>query len=193
MRAHRASRPPAEPKLDAAMLEELVAEGMLIVGAAIRLAVSNQAIMRTLRDHSDFDREWYSAAVREQLELLVEEKRSDARRVEDELARATGRSGRAKHQSDYRQVDVKQLRRRKSVIDALAAEIGAREADARYVDELAAASQDAATREIGTAIRAAALRLAPRADLLTPEERRTQLLALRAELAREVGGRAASV
>jgi len=179
-----------EPAFDAGTLADLVAEGMLIVGSAIRLSVSNQAIVRALRDHADFDREWYSAAVVQQLALLADEKHADAERVAEELASATGRAGKARHQSDYRQRDVLHLRQRKAVLDSLVHEIRAREGDDDYVEALAAASRLAASDEIRGAIRESALRRSPRAELLSPDERRKQVLALRAELAREVAGRA---
>ncbi|MCU1420567.1 MAG: hypothetical protein JWN36_218 [Microbacteriaceae bacterium] len=191
MRGNSGAVDPAaeEPAFDAATLADLVAEGMLIVGSAIRLSVSNQAIVRALRDHADFDREWYSAAVVQQLALLADEKHADAERVAEELASATGRAGKARHQSDYRQRDVLHLRQRKAVLDSLVHEIRAREGDDDYVDALAAASRLAASDEIRGAIRESALRTSPRAQLLPPEERRKRILALKAELAREVGGR----
>jgi hypothetical protein len=192
MRGEKGAVDPAAdgPAFDAATLDDLVAEGMLIVGSAVRLSVSNQAIVRALREHADFDSEWYSTAVVQQLALLADEKESDAARVAEELAAATGRTGRARHQSDYRQRDVLHLRQRKAMLDSLVHEIRAREGDDAYVESLAAASRLAASDEIRGAIRDSALRTVPRADLLSAEERRKRVLALRAELAREIGGRA---
>ena len=177
-----------EPVFDGSTLDDLVAEGMLIVGSAVRLSVTNQAIVRALRERADFDPEWYSAAVVQQLALLADEKQADAARVAEELAGATGRTGKARHQSDYRQRDVLHLRQRKAMLDSLVHEIRAHEGDDDYVESLATASRLAASDEIRGAIRDSALRTVPRAELLSAEERRKRVLALKAELAREVGG-----
>ena len=187
MREHGADGPPAgeAPDFDEpGALAQLVAEGMLIMSAATRLAVSNQAIVRTLREHADFDSGWYAGAVRRELTLLADEKAEDAARVAAELAHAIGRKGRAGHQSDYRQVDVRHLRQRRAMLESLVAELRERERDPEFVEQLARASRRIASDEVRGAIRNSALRSAPPADLLSADERAKRMAELRRDLAR---------
>lgn len=110
--------PPAS--LPPASVDELVEEGVLLAGAAVRLAVTNLMVVRSVRDRLDYDEERYVRAVREELENLAHEKDADAARLERVHDDAAQRSGRPVHHSDYRAVDADTLERRGEVSRALA-------------------------------------------------------------------------
>ena len=91
-----------EPEpLPESSIDDLVAESELLVGAAVRLAVKNLLILRSVRDGLDYDEELYIAAAREELLLLAAQKRGDAERTAEARADALKRSGRAQHFHDY--------------------------------------------------------------------------------------------
>src|SRR5690349_9148825 len=62
-------------------VEDLIDEAMLIAASGVRLAVKNLIILRSVRDHVDYDEERVVAAVREELHNLADEKDGDADRL----------------------------------------------------------------------------------------------------------------
>lgn len=60
------------------LFADLVADALLVARAGVRQKVKNVVIMRTLRDGADFDLEWYTDAVRAELEALAVESEAAA-------------------------------------------------------------------------------------------------------------------
>ncbi len=128
---------------------ELVDEGLLIAGAAVRLAVTNLMIVRSVRDGLDYDENRYLSAVREELENLAHEKTADADRVARIREQSAKRSGRPEHHSDYRAVDGDLLERREEVSRALAERLHEISRDQTWVHEIVASARESALRLLG--------------------------------------------
>lgn len=158
-------------------LETLVDEGVLIATSAIRLAVTNLAILRTLRDGEQFDLDWYLHAVREQLELLASEKYGDADRIAERISTAPYRGLR-----EPQAYEPERLERRRLMSKKLAERLLALAGDDAWVEQLALASRDAALDELAHAVTAAALRSIPSTDVLTGAEHAIEIQDLKAEL-----------
>jgi hypothetical protein len=165
-------------------LNEQIDEGVLIAGAAIRMAVKNKGILRTLRDRSDYDGAWYDQRVRKELRRLADEKAQDANRVTEEIAYARGRSGKGEHASDFRGIDVVQLERRLVLLWRLDARFRQLADDDEYVHTLAVASREMASSEIADSVKAAALRELGPVDRLSEDERAKQLQGVKDDLAK---------
>ena len=111
---------------------------MLVARAGVRQRVKNVVIMRTLRDGADFDLDWYTDAVRTELEALAVENETAAEQLVRDAAYAQGRHFRAATARDYVDRDVPKLRRRRRVHLALVALVE----DARMLalDDIASAA-----------------------------------------------------
>lgn len=122
-----------------ASLTDLVGDALLVAFAGIRQRMKNLIILRTLRDGTDFDQEWFTSTVRAEAEALAVESETDAARVLDDIAYARKRHRSAATAADYNSRDVPLLRRRRRVLLAVAA--GLREfqqddeATAKLIDE----------------------------------------------------------
>lgn len=128
-----------------AAIEDLVRDGMLLASTGVRMAAKNLLIIRALRDHEDFDLDYYVSAVQHEFRGLAAEKSADAERVTTARARAAKRKGSATSQADYRAADLPMLDRRIAVLIALADSL------------IAASNDDAASAELVMRARAAAL------------------------------------
>jgi len=171
------------PELHEATIEEMVDDGVLIAGAAVRLAVKNLIILRSARDRADYSPERVAAAVREELENLVMEKQTDAARLRRTQAAASERGGQPRHHSDYRSVDAAALARRASVSERLAERLRELSEDGEYVGALVEQARADAWREIGASITAKAALSSPRRDPAYDRERGGRMLALLGDLA----------
>lgn len=129
-------------------VDELVDEGVLIAGSALRLAVKNGIVLRALRDRADYDEAEALDAVRHELRDLAEEKDDDASRIADAREDATGRSGKAVHQSDYRAGDLGTLKRREDVSRGLADRLRELSDDTEYLRDMYARANEAALDEL---------------------------------------------
>lgn len=138
---------PPEPSLD-----ELVEEGVLIAGSAVRLAVKNLVIVGSLRDHVDYDERVYVAAVRDELLTLANEKEADAERLTSVAEGASARAGRAANHSDYRSIDVAILSRRQMVADRLSKRLRALSGDDEFMQALARAAHESAWEEVARSL-----------------------------------------
>jgi hypothetical protein len=105
------------------LFADLVADALLVARAGVRQKVKNVVIMRTLRDGADFDLEWYTHAVRAELEALAVESEAAADKLARDARYAQGRHFRAATAADYVDRDVPKLRRRRRVHLALAARL----------------------------------------------------------------------
>lgn len=121
----------------------------MIAGAAVRLAVTNLMIVRSVRDGLDYDESRYLAAVREEVENLAHEKSADADRVARIRAESAQRAGRPEHHSDYRAVDGEVLERREEVSRALAERLHEVSRDDAWVREVVASARESALGLLG--------------------------------------------
>ena len=80
----------------------MVADATLVSLAAVRQAVKNVILVRALRDAADFDEEWYTDAVRRELEELAREASLEAARLRELREATRRRSGPARAADDYR-------------------------------------------------------------------------------------------
>lgn len=157
----------------------MVADGVLVALSAARQAIKNHLIVKALRDHADFDRDAYLAASALELGLLAAENDADAARVAQQIEEARGRLGVARHPSDFRAGDRRQLKKRRKVLLEVAGRLREVAADEEQVGGLLDAARDLALAEVQSATAAA---YAPRQDV-RPEDRAAALRELRGELA----------
>lgn len=127
---------------------DLVDEGALIAGSAVRLAVKNSIVLRALRDRVDYDEAAALDLVRTELRGLADEKRDDAVRIARARSDARDRTGKAVHQSDYRAGDLRTLGRREEVSRGLAARLLQLSDDEQYLRETFARANEAALDEL---------------------------------------------
>lgn len=156
----------------------MVADGVLVALSAARQSIKNHVIVRALRDRADFDRDAYLAASALELGLLAAENDADADRVAQQIDAARGRLGVARHPTDFRAGDRRQLKRRRKVLTEVAERLREVAADEEQVAMLLDAGRDLALAEVQAATAAAH---APRRDV-TPEDRAAALSELRGEL-----------
>jgi len=136
-----------EPSLD-----ELVEEGVMIAGSAVRLAVKNLVIVGSLRDHVDYDERVYVDAVRDELITLADEKEADAERLTVIAEGASARAGRAANHSDYRSIDVGILSRRQAVAERLSKRLRALSSDDEFMQQLARSAHESAWEEVARSL-----------------------------------------
>ena len=101
-------------------VDDMVDEGLMIVAATVRMPVKKLIIVQALRDKHDFDEDVMLLDVQSELRRLAHEKREDGYRIELAGALADGRFGKARHQCDYHESDLKSLERRQEVSRRLA-------------------------------------------------------------------------
>jgi len=137
---------------------DVVEDAVALAVAAVRIAVKNLLIVRALRDHADYEQEWWLRATAHEFEVIAREKDLDAARVDEDRALAKGRKGKARHPADFRTRDVPKLKKRARILrtiaerlrelatdrDALAALI--EEARQGALDEIASARHDPGRR-----------------------------------------------
>ena len=140
-----------------APLEDLLDEGVLIAAAAVRIAVKNLMVVRSVREGLDYDEEHYVAAVRQELANLADEKDGDAMRVAGISEEASHKLGRATHHADYRQGDTDRLGRREWVLRRLAQRLRALSEDDAWARELVIASRAEALEDLAASADAVAL------------------------------------
>jgi hypothetical protein len=156
----------------------MVADGVLVALSAARQAIKNHVIVRALRDRADYDRELLLAASALELGLLAAENDADAARVSQQIDTARGRMGVARHPSDFRTGDRRQLKRRRKVLVDVAEKLREVAADENQVGMLLDAARDLALAEVQAATAAAH---GGRRNV-TPEDRAAALSELRVQL-----------
>ena len=136
-----------------APVEEIVEQGLLVDNVAIRMSVKNSIIMNALKRNVDYRVDEIHDLVREQIELLVNERESDAKhiaRVRGEIRRY-GRS--AWQESEYGQDDSRTLKHRQDVYEGLATELQALAADEAFIKRTAEQARESAWSEIGDSLK----------------------------------------
>ncbi|MDN3445741.1 asparagine synthase [Microbacterium sp. APC 3901] len=91
---------------------DAIAEGVAIATAAARLAVKNHILIGTIAENGVFDTDKYIADAREALRAMAEESEEVERNLTELRKRARGRHSDPSGTHDYRDRDVRNLRRR---------------------------------------------------------------------------------
>jgi hypothetical protein len=149
----------------------------------VRLSVKNLMILKSMRDHADWDVSRYVEAVRQELSNLADEKDGDATRIAALAHEARKLSGEATHQADYRSGDVESLRLRESVSRGLAVRLRELSTQDDYVTEFVEVAHAAAWEEIAASVEAQLLRAAMPVDDDYQKHRDERLFDLLGDLA----------
>lgn len=166
--------------------QEATDEVILLSTVAVRLAVTNRAVIMMLREKATPTMEWFTTAVSDELRQLRDEKLTDAEWLRSEIKIAAGRGGRGRDGQDFRAVDVKHLKHRRAVLQAVAERLVELSDDDEYLTAEAEGCLDRTREEVQTAIQEIATRSVHPDPYLTPQERDQRLDALRRDLADEV-------
>ncbi|MFF7291478.1 asparagine synthase [Microbacterium sp. NPDC008134] len=102
---------------------DAIAEGVAIATAAARLAIKNHILVGTIAEDGIFDTEKYIADAREALRAMAEESEAAAENVTALRKRARGRHSDPRGTHDYRDRDVRNLRRRAKQSSGVAAKL----------------------------------------------------------------------
>ena len=102
---------------------DAIAEGVAIATAAARLAIKNHILVGTIAEDGIFDTEKYIADAREALRAMAEESEAAAANVTALRKRARGRHSDPRGTHDYRDRDVRNLRRRAKQSSGVAAKL----------------------------------------------------------------------
>lgn len=102
---------------------DAIAEGVAIATAAARLAVKNHILIGTIAQNGVYDTEKYIADAREALRAMAEESEEAAANVTALRKRARGRHSDPSGTHDYRDRDVRNLRRRAKQSAGVAAKL----------------------------------------------------------------------
>lgn len=133
-------------------IEAQIDDGVLVALAAVRLAVTNRLIVRSLRDGKDYDELRVRLRVTKELLNIALEKEKDARRIRAVLETIGDKPGAADGPADFRARDAKTLKRRAKVSSGLAARLAELATDPDTVRELAARAHQAFLDEFAVSI-----------------------------------------
>lgn len=166
--------------------QEATDEVIMLSTVAVRLAVTNKAVILMLREKDTPTTQWYKTAVSDELRLLRDEKLADAEWLRTEIKIASGRGGRGRDGQDFRSVDVKHLKHRRAVLQAVAERLVELAEDDEYLTSEAEGCLERTREEVQTAIQEIATRSVHPDPYLTEEERNERLDALRRDLSDEI-------
>lgn len=119
-----------------------------------RMSLKNQIIIGALADSRPYDAVRYADDAQEVLSDLARASEESAALAEKELKMAAGRAGKGRHQHDYRESDLTNLRRRVNLHAAVAERVTELINDTAYLDDFVHRARDDAWAEISTAIAA---------------------------------------
>ncbi len=131
-----------------AKLDDVVADGVYVAAGATRLAVKNRMLVDILAGGEDFDIERFVPDARGTLLALADEADADARRARKESKRASRRFSDSDGTHDYRNRDVRNLKRRRKQSERVAAALRLRAADGDGLRDLVEAAREAAWAEV---------------------------------------------
>ena len=118
-------------------IEAQIEDGVLVALAAVRLAVTNRLIVRSLRDGQDYNEERLRQRVTTEILKVAAEKEKDAERIRAILETVADKPGAADDASDFRARDAKMLKRRAKVSEGLAERLNELAVDPDIVGEVA--------------------------------------------------------
>jgi len=175
-------------------IEAQIEDGVLVALAAVRLAVTNRLIVRSLRDGKDYDEQRVRLRVTKEMLNLAVEKEKDAKRIRKVLETVGDKPGAADGPADFRARDAKTLKRRAKVSSGLAARLAELATDPELVGEVADRAHSAFLDEFAVSVVQGARAFdEPRGGKpLTEMDRVAQLQGLSEDLD-ELGRRARSV
>jgi hypothetical protein len=133
-------------------IEAQIADGVLVALAAVRLAVTNRLIVRSLRDGKDYDEQRVRLRVTKEILNLAVEKEKDAKRIRKVLETVGDKPGAADGPADFRSRDAKTLKRRAKVSSGLAARLAELATDPELVGEVADRAHSAFLDEFAVSV-----------------------------------------
>ncbi|MES1212784.1 MAG: hypothetical protein ABUT11_04485, partial [Leifsonia sp.] len=165
-------------------VEAQIDDGVLVALAAVRLAVTNRLIVRSLRDGQDYDEQRLRQRVTQELLKLAAEKEKDAARIRTVLETVGDKPGAADGPDDFRARDAKTLKRRAKVSAGLSARLAELATDSDVVGELAERAHAAFLDEFAVSVTQGvrAFDELPRAARLSPMDRNAELHRLSEDL-----------
>ncbi|MEO6115347.1 MAG: hypothetical protein ABIP33_03090 [Pseudolysinimonas sp.] len=133
-------------------IEAQIEDGVLVALAAVRLAVTNRLIVRSLRDGQNYDEQRVRLRVTKEILKIAVEKEKDAERVRKILETVADKPGAADDASDFRARDAKTLKRRAKVSTGLAERLAELATDPELVGGLAARAHSAFLDEFAVSV-----------------------------------------
>lgn len=127
---------------------DAIAEGVWIARAAARLAVKNQILVDTISANGEFDPVHYCELASERLLALAEESDREAKRLRSEWRAAFGRYSHPEGTHDYRDKDLRNLRRRRKQALGVAVRLRELAEDQEEIGGLVEAAREAAWLEV---------------------------------------------
>lgn len=167
-------------------IEAQIEEGVLVALSAVRLAVTNRLIVRSLRDGKDYDEKRLRLRVTKEILNLAVEKEKDAQRVRALRVDARERPGQAEGPDDFRARDAKTLERRATVSAGLAARLAELATDPEVVGDIAQRAHRAFLDEFAVSVArgARAFEIPARSRRLNEMDRQAELQGLSEDLER---------
>lgn len=130
----------------------VVAEGLTIAAAAVRLTVKNRILVDALAEGADFDEDRFIPVARSAMLAMAVEAQAEADRVEHERRRARRRISPSGGTHDYRYRDVDNLALRRRHAQRVADGLRRRAGDEKALRQIVEASRQAAWAEVSRAI-----------------------------------------
>ena len=127
---------------------DAVAEGVSIASAAARLTVRNHILVETIAHNESFDVDQLAPFARETLVALATEQEEAAALAKKQRKRAWGKFTDSDGTHDYRDRDMRNLRKREQQYRRVAKELRVRADDPEAVRELVEQARDAAWGDV---------------------------------------------
>lgn len=127
---------------------EAIAEGVSIASAAARLTIRNRILVDTIANDEPFDAEQFAVFARETLEALAAEQEDAAALAKRQRKKAWGRYSDPAGTHDYRDRDMRNLRRRGRQYTGVAKALRQRADDPEAVRMLVVEARDAAWGDV---------------------------------------------
>ncbi|MFK4761187.1 asparagine synthase [Microbacterium sp. ZW T5_45] len=127
---------------------DAIAEGVAIATSAARLAVKNHILVGTIAEDGVFDMEKYQADAREALKAMAEESEQAEKNLAALRKRARGRHSDPSGTHDYRDRDVRNLRRRARQSHGVAAKLRAMMEDPEELRVIVEEAREAAWSDV---------------------------------------------
>ncbi len=127
---------------------DAVAEGVSIASAAARLTVRNHILVETIAHDESFDVDVLASYAQATLIALAEEQEEAAALARTQRKRAWGKFSDSDGTHDYRDRDMRNLRKRENQYRGVAKELRNRAADPEAVRELVEQARDAAWGDV---------------------------------------------
>lgn len=134
----------------AGKLKDAIAEGVSIALAAARLTLKNHILVETIVDDDTFDVAHFRLVAIATLDDLAAESEDAAARLKKQGRRAWGKHSQSDGTHDYRDRDVRNLRRRRKQSAGVAAHLRSMMQDDAQLDSLVEDAREAAWSDVET-------------------------------------------